>query len=258
MSSGRRLNPKPLQGVIAASVFVLAALASLVPASAASSGFSAQSASNIVALTRAAMAAAGSVTASAHGIGTASGGGKVEIRELDYTAATSGTQQFEITSRSGSSANQPSASTLDIGGRVYVDANAAFWVSSAGLSTTQAAAVAMRWVQVRSANPFYASAASDLTMPSLVADLFNSKEFHKGRIVSVNGMRAISISYTNAGYDPGPAVCDVALGGKHLPVAFTLGGITFHLTSWGKTKTVAPPIGAIPLPSTSSGGQATT
>jgi len=258
MSSGRRLNPKPFQGFIAASVFALAAVASFVPASAASSGFSAQSASNIIALTRAAMAAAGSVTASAHGSGTASGGGKVEIREVDYTAATSGTQQFEITSKNGSSANQPSASTLDIGGRVYVDANAAFWVGSAGLSTTQAAAVAMRWVQVPSTNQFYASAASDPTMPSLVADLFNSKEFHKGRIVSVNGMRAISISYTNSGYDPGPAVCDVALSGKHLPVAVTLGGVTFHLTSWGKTKTVAPPIGAIPLPSTSSGGQATT
>ena len=244
--------------VIAVSTATLATFVLAAPASSASSGFSGQSANTIVERARAAMATAGSVSASGHGVGTASGGGKVEIRESDYTGATSGTQQFKITSIDGSGVNLPTASTVDVDGSVYVDANAEFWTSSAGLSNSQAAAVANRWVQIPSSNPFYALAAADLTMPSLVSDMFSAKKFHKGRIVSVDGVRAISIAYTNTGNDAGPAICDVALGGNHLPVAVTIDGITLHLTLWGKTKAVTAPVGAPLLPSTSSGGEVTT
>jgi hypothetical protein len=146
----------------------------------------------------------------------------------------------------------------DVDGRVYVNANAAFWTGSAALSVPQAVEVANRWVQVPQSNPFYSLAAADLTMHSLIADLFNAKIFHKGRIVSVDGVRTIAITYTNTGNDPGPATCDVALGGRHLPVAVSLGGITFHLTSWGATKVITDPGGAVPLLPASSGGEATT
>ncbi len=243
---------------IAASTATLATLVLAAPASATSSDFNAQSANTIVEHARAAMAEAGSVSASGHGFGTASGGGKVEIRESDYTGATSGTQQLEITSTDGSGVNLPAASTVVVDGRVYVDADAEFWTTSAGLSNTQAAAAANRWVQIPSTNPFYALAAADLTMPSLISDIFSAKKFHKGRIVSVDGVRAIPIMYTNTGNDSGPAICDVALGGNHLPVAVTIDGITLHLTLWGRTKAVTAPVGALLLPSTSSGGETTT
>jgi hypothetical protein len=203
------------------------------------------------------MAAESSVFANGRGIGTIPGAGKVEITEKDYSAATSGTQQLQIKSKTGSDVNL-AGSTWDVDGRVYVDGNAEFWSNSAGLSDSQATEVANRWVQIPPNNSLYATAAADLTIPSLISDMFSAKTFHKGHIVSVDGVRTISITYTNTGSDAGRATCDVALTGTHLPVAVSINGITFHLKSWATTKAVADPPGAVLLPSASSGGAATT
>lgn len=258
MGCKRGLSCWSVQLPLAVSAIALSTLVVAGPARASTPTFSGQPASTIIDQTRTAMAAESSVTSTGRGYGTGSGGAKVEISEKNYSGTASGTQQLGITSRDGSAANLPAASTSDVDGRVYVNANAAFWTTSASLSDPQAVAMANRWVQVPQSNTFYALAAADLTMQSLIADLFSAKSFHKGRIVSVDGVRAIAITYTNTGNDAGPATCDVALGGRHLPVAVSLDGITFHLTSWGATKVITDPVGAVPLPPASSGGEATT
>jgi len=227
------------------------------PAQATSAAFALQPASAIVTQARAAMAAAGSVSAVGRGSGTASGVGKLELSEQDYSAATSGVQQLKMTSNRSSKADF-TASTIVFNGQVYVDANAAFWVGSAGMTNSQAIDLANRWIQIPSSSPIYDQAAADLTLPSLVSDLFNATTFHKGRILSIDGVRTISITYSNSGEDAGPASVDIALGGKHLPVASTINGITIRFTSWGNARLVRPPTGAVSLTSLVPSAEATT
>jgi len=194
------------------------------------------------------MANAGSVTASGNGPLTVPGVGKVTVREQDYSGATSGSQSLRMTGaqpRSGTI----SASVSVVDGQLYVDANAAFWSSSAGLSEAEAANAANRWVQIQSSSPLYKPAAADLTMPSLLTDLFSSENFHKGRVRTIDGVRSIAITYMNSGNDSGETTCYVELGGKHLPVSVTLGGLSLRLEGWGEIKAVAVPTGAVQLSS---------
>jgi hypothetical protein len=228
-----------------------------VQAQAAPAPFDSQSASAIVNQARAAMAAAGSVSAVGRGSETASGMGKVEMSEQDYTATTSGLQQLKITSSYSSGAGL-SASVMDVGGQLYVDANSPFWVGSAGVTAGQAVLLENRWIQIPSSSPLYANAAADLTLPSLLTDLFDAKTFHKGSVVSVDGVRAIAISYSNSGVDAGQAKCDIALGGKHLPVSSTIAGLTIRYESWGKTRPVSAPVGAVSISSVVPPAEATT
>jgi hypothetical protein len=134
-----------------------------------------------------------------------------------------------------------------VDGQLYVDANAAFWSSTAGLSEAEAANAASRWVQIQSSSPLYGPVAADLTMPSLITDLFSSSNYHKGHVRTIDGVRSIAITYMNSGNDAGKATCYVELGGKHLPVSVTLGGLSFRLEGWGKTKAVTAPTGAVQL-----------
>jgi hypothetical protein len=211
-------------------------------AHAATSSFGSQTANAIIAQSRAAMSSAGSVSASGNGSAKIYGIGKVTVDENDYSSTTSGSQTLKITSAHLKSGTVlPSASTLDIGGQLFVKANAPFWSSSAGLSGMEALAAANRWVQIQSSSPLYATAAADLTMPSLLTDLFSSDNFHKGHIRTVDGVRSIAITYTNTGEDSGHATSYIALGGKHLPVSITIGGESFRFSSWGQMKAVTSP-----------------
>jgi hypothetical protein len=241
----------------AAATMTVAVVGGVVSAQAATT-FASQPASAIVAQTRAAMTAAGSVSARGTGSGSGSGVGKVELSEQNYSGTTSGIQHLKVSSNHGSSADLPTATAMDVGGQLYANANAAFWVSSAGMTNRQAAILANRWIQIPSSSPLYPSAIADLTMPSLVSDLFSANTFHKGRIVSIDGMRSIAITYSNSGNDAGPATCDIPLGGKHLPIAATIDGITFHFGSWGRAEIVSAPKGAVSLTSLVSPGEATT
>jgi hypothetical protein len=241
-----------------AAIMAVAIAAGVMPAQAASTTFASQSASAIVAQTRAAMTAAGSVRANGSGSGAGSGLGKVELSEQNYSGTTSGIQHLKISSNHTSGAGLPAATVMDAVGQLYTNADAAFWVSSAGMTNSQAAILANRWIQIPSSNPLYATAVADLTMPSLVSDLFSATTFHKGRIVSIGGVRSIVITYSNSGNDAGPATCDIPLGGKHLPVAATIDGITFHFGSWGKADVISAPKGAVSLSSLVSPGEATT
>jgi len=228
----------PLLGVCA----VVGSVGVTTSAHAATSSFGSQTANAIIAQSRAAMSSAGSVDARGNGSMEISGIGEVTLNESDYTSATSGSQILKMTSahlKSGSVL--PSASVSDVGGQLFVEANAPFWSSSAGLSDTEAFNAANRWVQIQSSSPLYASAAADLTMPSLLADLFSSHSFHKGQVRTIDGVRSVAVTYTNTGEDPGHATCYIALGGKHLPVAVSLGGISLRFASWGQTKAVTAP-----------------
>jgi hypothetical protein len=229
-----------------------------VQAQATSTAFASQSAGAIVSQARAAMAAEGSVSAVGRGSGTASGVGKVEMNEQDYTAATSGIQQLKMTSSRSTGTGLFSASTTDVDGQLYVDANAPFWVGSAGMTESQAVVLENRWIEIPSSSPLYTTAAADLTLPSLLTDLFSAKNYHKGKVLSVDGVRSIAITYSNSGLDAGPATCEIALGGKHLPVSSTIAGLTVRFESWGKTRPVSAPAGAVSLSSLVPPAEATT
>jgi hypothetical protein len=212
------------------------------PAHATTPSFGSQTADAIIAQTRAAMSSAGSVSASGKGSMKISGVGNVTVSEHDYSSMTSGTQILQITSthvKAGTTL--PSASVLDVGGQLFVDANAPFWASSAGLTDAEAVNAANRWVQIQPSSPLYATAAADLTMPSLLTDLFSSHNFHKGNVRTIDGVRSIAITYTNTGEDSGHATCYVALGENHLPVSISLGGESFRFSSWGQMKAVTAP-----------------
>ncbi len=177
--------------------------------------------------------------------------GKVTIHETNYTGKTSGSQVITFTSRqSGSSATLPAATFLVIGSTLYVNANAEFWSGFAGFSDAQSNLVAQKWAQIPTSSALYGKASSDLTMPSLTKDVFHAETYHKARVRTVNGIRAIAITYMNgARYDAGRAIAYVALGGKHLPVSVTIGNLTLHLESWGRAKTIAAPQGAVSISS---------
>lgn len=221
-----------------------------ISASAATSGFSSLPAGAIVALARSAMTQAGSVSASGGGQVTASGAGVVTFNETNYSGKTSGSQMVTVSSvQSGSTANFPAGSVLVVHGALYVNANAALWSSSAGYSNTKSILLEQKWVQVPPSSSFYDKAAADLTMSSLTKDLFHAKSYHKGSIRTVDGVRVIEITYANTGADAGRVSAYIALGGKHLPVSVTIGGVALQLGSWGVAKTVTTPQGSVPLAS---------
>jgi hypothetical protein len=246
----------PILGVT--TMMTVAIVAGVMPAQATASAFASQPASAIVAQTRAAMTAAGSVSASGSGSGSGSAVGKIELSEENYSGTTSGIQHLKVSSNHTSSAGLPTATAMDVVGQLYVNANAAFWVSSAGMTNSQAAILSNRWIQIPSSSSLYAMAAADLTMPSLVSDLFSANTFHKGRILSIDGVRSIAITYSNSGDDAGPAICDIPLEGKHLPIAAKIDGVTFHFGSWGKAELISAPKDAVSLSSLVSPGEATT
>ena len=212
----------------------------------AASTFTSQSASAIVAQARAAMTAAGSVDAIGSGTIKTASEGTVKAAENDNTGSTSGTQDFLVSS---GSTTVLSASATYVDGNLYTNADAAFWTTDAGATAPQAAALAGKWVQIPPSSPIYAKTAADLTMSTLTKDLFDAKTFHKGSVQTVDGVRAIKITYTNGGVDEGSATTYVAVGGKHLPVSTDLDGLTLDMTSWGKSVVVSPVVGAVPLAS---------
>ena len=238
----------PLIGV---SFLVLAFLGVSSPAVASPPSVGSTPARTIIAEARAAMIKAGSVSAAGSGTTTVPGVGRATLTETDYSAADSGSQVATLTSGKPASADLPSATTLDVGGAVYVNGDASFWTATVGMGTMQATQVAGHWVQIPKGSPAYSPAAADLTMSSLVHDLFHAKNYRKGTIQTVDGTRVIAIAYVNTGDDSGPVTCYVAVG-SHLPVEVTIGGLSLHLGSWGKARAVSTPSGAIPLPALGS------
>ncbi len=231
---------------------VVIGVTSSTPVAASPSGIGSKPADAIVAAARAAMSQAGSVTAVGRGSTDIPGVGKVTITESDYTDSSSGDQVLKTVSDAGRAGTLPAATTLDVDGHLYVNANTAFWTSSVEVSTAQAALVAGAWVQIPQSSSLYAPAAADLTMPTLTKDMFDGASYHKGKIQTIDGTRAVKITYTNLGTDSGSATCYVAVGGKHLPVAVIIGGLSLRLESWGKSMAVTAPSGAIPLPDMAS------
>ena len=217
-------------------------------ASASTSAVSSKSAGAIITEARAAMIRAGSVRATGGGTTSIPGVGKATLTESDYSNETSGSQVLSMVSSRARPGQLPSATTLDVDGTVYVDADAPFWSSSVGLGGAVAAQVADRWVQVPRSSRVYGPAVADLTMSSLTQDLFSGKSYHKGSVTTIDGVRAVKITYTNSGQDAGPVTCYVAVGGTHLPVSVAIGGLVLRLGSWGSSVPVAAPAGALPLP----------
>jgi hypothetical protein len=221
--------------------------------------FISQSASAIIAQSRAAMSSAGTVFASGNGSAQIPGMGTVKVDENDYSSETSGSQILKITSAHPKPGTVlPSASVLDAGGQLFVKANVPFWSSSGGLSVADAQEAANRWVQIQSSSPLYANAAADLTMPTLLTDLFNSHNFHKGHVRTIDGVRAIAITYTNTGEDSGPATSYIALGGNHVPVSVAIGGESFRFSSWGQMKAITAPPNPVQLSSILPPSESTT
>jgi len=218
----------------------------------ASSGAGASKADALVAQTRAAMARAGSVRAQGAGTTTVPGVGRATVTETDYAGSTSGSQVVAMTSPTAGAAMLPSATTVDVSGDVYVNADAPFWTASVGMASAPAGRIAGQWVRVPASSPVYASAAADLTMPSLIQDMFHARRYRLGAVRTVDGVRTVAITYRNTGNDAGPVTCDVATAGSHLPVQVTIGGLSLHLGSWGRTQPLAAPAGVVPLPSLSS------
>jgi hypothetical protein len=230
--------------IVLGSVFVATAAA----AHATKPSFGSQNANAIIAQSQAAMSGAGSVRASGTGSVKIAGVGKVTVTETDYSSETSGSQVLKMTSTHlKPGVVLPSASVLDVGGQLFVKANAPFWSGASGLSDAESVAAANRWVQIQSSSSLYATAAEDLTMPTLLTDLFHTSEFQKGSVHTVDGVRSIAITYRNGGDDASHATSYVALGGKHLPVSVDLGGLSFRFSSWGQTEPVTAPPNPVQL-----------
>jgi hypothetical protein len=240
--------------VIAASLAVLVLLGASGRAVASSSASGPRSASGatpagtIVAEARVAMARAGSVTARGVGTTMLPGVGRATLTESDYVGPASGSQELSTASPGASPAGLDSADTVDVSGAVYVNADPSFWTATVGMAPASATAIAGRWVRIPEDSPVYAAAADDLTMPSLVRDLFHAGHYHESGLSTVDGERVITLTYRNTGSDAGPVTCDVSLGGSHLPVLVTIGGLSLRLGSWGTTRPLAVPSGSVPLP----------
>jgi len=236
--------------VIAASFAVLVLLGASgpdpAPASAAASAST--SAGALVAQARAAMARAGSVAAQGQGSTTLPGFGPATLTETDYSGPTSGSQVVSMTSPGAGPTTLPSANTVDVSGALYVNANIPFWTTTVGMGPASATPIAGRWVRIPQHSPAYGPAASDLTMPSLIHDLFHARHYGQDGIRTVDGVRVVVLAYRNTGNDAGPVTCDVTLTAPHLPVLATIGGLTLHLGSWGRTQPVAVPPGAVAMP----------
>jgi len=253
--------------VIAASVAVLALLGVSGRAVASSSNASSNASSNpaagaasagaVVAEAQEAMARAGSVTAQGAGTTTLPGVGRATLTETDYAGPTSGSQVLSTTSPGASPDTLPSADTLDVSGAVYVNADAPFWTATVGMAPASATPIAGRWVRIPEGSPAYADAAADLTMPSLIHDLFHARHYQLTGVRTVDGQRVVTLADRNTGNDAGPVTVAVSLGGSHLPVLVTIGGLPLRLGSWGRTQPLAAPAGSVPIPdlggTTSSG-----
>jgi hypothetical protein len=211
--------------------------------------FASQSAGAIVAQTREAMMSAGSVQSDFNGIIKVPSIGKVLFGENNSSGSSSGTQTLKATAEVPGSAPLPNVSVLDVNGNLYTNGNAAFWTVTAGMSRDEGAALDRKWIQIPSGTALYTQAADDLTMSTLVNDSFDAKVFHKGATRTVDGIPAIAITYRNGGVDDGAATAYIAVSGKHLPVSVGVGGLTLHMSSWGKSVVVTPPPGAVPLAS---------
>ena len=246
---GHPLGTPPLGAlVIALSMAALVVLGVTTTAVTAPSGTNATEASTLVSEARAAMVAAGSVSATGGGPTRIAGIGRAVVAESDYAGPTSGSQRLTVTSRQATTTALPAATTVDIAGSLYVDGDAAFWSSTMATGDREAAAAAGTWVQIPNDSPAYAAGAADLTVPSLIRDLFDATSYHEGRTLTVDGVRAVAVSYQNRGNDAGPVTCYLAAGGTHLPVAVTVSGLTLHLSGWGQARVLAAPTGAIPMP----------
>ncbi len=55
------------------------------------------------------------------------------------------------------------------------------------------------WVDIPSSSALYGPTAADLTMPTLIEDLFSATTFHKGAVRMVDRVRALRISYQDTG-----------------------------------------------------------
>jgi hypothetical protein len=251
---GHPLGTPPLGAlVVTLSILALLALGVTTTASATSRGANAKAALALVAEARAAMTAAGSVSAIGGGTARIPGIGSATVTESDYADTTSGSQMVRVTSGSSGSGAQPSAATLDLRGTVDVDADASFWSTSVGVADAEANQLANRWVEIPGSSPAYGSAAADLTMPSLTQDLFDARSYQEGRTQTVDGVRTVAVTYRNTGNDAGPVTCYLGIS-SHLPVAVTIGGLTLHLSAWGTVRALSPPTDVIllPAPTTSS------
>ncbi len=246
---GHPLGTPPVGAlVIALSMAALVVLGVTTTAATAPSDTNAKEASTLVTEARAAMLAAGAVSATGGGSTHVTGVGRVIVSESDYAGPTSGSQELTMTSRQGTTTALPNATTLDITGALYVDGDAAFWSSTMATGDREAAALAGTWVQIPTSSPAYSPAAADLTLPSLVRDLFDATTYHEGGTRIVDGVRAVAVSYQNSGDDAGPVTCYLATGGTHLPVAVTVSGLTLHLSGWGRARGLAAPVDASPMP----------
>jgi hypothetical protein len=232
-------------GTLAALAGLSVPLLGLTPSSAgAASSFSSQSAARIMAAARSAMKRAGSVVASGSGEVSITGVGNAHISELNYSGPKSGTEISSFTSTNKKAA-LPSGSATLVNGALYVYANQAFWATDPHVTTKQAAALAYRWIEIPKNGALYSNEAADLTMSTLIVDLFTAKSYHKGKVQTVDGTKAITISYKTTGVDAGSTTAVIPIGGSHLPLSVSETGIPFRLTSWGQRKTVSAPKGAV-------------
>ena len=195
---------------------------------------------------------AGSVSAHGGGMTTIPGVGRAMVTESNYSDATSGSQVVSTSSATVGAAGLPQATTLDVSGAVYANANAPFWTATVGMSSASATQAAGRWVRIPRSSPAYLAAAADLTMPSLIRDLFHAARYHLGARRTVDGVPTVAITYENTGDDSGSVTCYVGLGAPHLPVLVTIGNLVLHLGPWGKARSVTAPVGAVPLPDAST------
>ncbi len=247
MTSRSRVHRWTGRGVPLAVVAALGAAVPLAAGTPATASTAPPSAAALVAESSSAMAAAGSVSAVGSGTVAIPGEGNVVLAESNYTAQTSGSESLKMTTAHGRSLASGSLRLVD--GALFINGNTGYWTNGAGLSSSQAAPLAGRWVEVPSSSPLFTQSAEDLTMSSFISDIFDGQTYHLGPVTSVRGVKAYKITYTSTGNDAsGPTTAYLAVAGRHLLVSASNSGLTLHFGPWGKARTVAAPTGAVPLP----------
>ena len=211
-------------------------------------------------------------------VGSLSGKTPAQILTAALAAATkSGSTHYVLTAVEGSSSQTISgdATTTEghqtvvqgtqqieviyVGGTAYVKGNATGLTADMGLSTTQAATYANKWIAVKSTDSLFKSIVQAVTLAGTLSDLNPSGTLTLTAPTTVAGRQAIGVKGGLPGKPQtgvtGSTTLYVAASDPTVPLMFSgkASSGTQHavdkgtFTNWGKAVQLTAPTGAVPL-----------
>lgn len=214
---------------------------------------------------------AGAVTGSSannllqQSLNAANGASSMLFVDHTTTDGTTQTIQGAISAPTASETFTEDGASLEvelINGVVYVYGPAGLIINALGISTTQAAAAADKWVAVHSSDAPFDDLTGDLTIDSTLDEFTPSAHLREQATTKVGLVKAIPIvgspSSSVSEGTKGSVALFVSPKGRHLPVggSLVLGDKQDHhldevavFKDWGVPVKLTPPSGAIPFSS---------